>query len=77
MEGAAMHDAETVVEVIARDQLCGDPFGRNMRDLEAEKFGKWRLLVGRVVHSNPPAETKTVRARTLSSAPFACKSAIG
>ncbi|MGB7856590.1 MAG: hypothetical protein WBL48_11910 [Pseudolabrys sp.] len=53
-----MHDAETVVEVIARDELCGDPLGRNMRDLEAEKFGKWRLLIGRVVPSNPPAETK-------------------
>ena len=52
-EGAAMHDAETVVKIIARDEFCGHPFGRNMRDLEAEKFGKWRLLVGRVVHSIP------------------------
>src|SRR5262245_13001636 len=54
-EGAAMHDAETVVEVVAGDKLCGDPLGRNMRDLETKKFGKWRLLGGRFVHSMLPA----------------------
>src|SRR6185312_5067360 len=75
-ERAAMHNAETVIEVVACNELCGDPFRRNMRDLEAEKFGKWRLLVGSVVHSIPPPK-QTVRARTLSSAPFVCKSAIG
>ena len=48
-----MHDAETVVKVIARDEFRSHSFRRNVRDLEAEKFSKWRLLVGRVVHSIP------------------------
>src|SRR5262245_14616032 len=54
-EGAAMHDAETVIEVVTRNELRGDPLGRNMCDLEAEQFGKWRLLAGRFVHSMLPA----------------------
>src|SRR6185437_3749448 len=54
----AMHDAEAVVEILACDQLRGDPLGRNMRNLETEKFGKWRLLIGRFVHSTLPAGEK-------------------
>src|SRR5690242_14131161 len=57
-QGAAMHDSEPVVEIIAGDELSGDPFGRDMRYLEAEKFGKWWLPAGRVVHSNPQPKQK-------------------
>ena len=46
-DGAAMHDAEAVVELLAHHQFGGDALGRDMRDFQAEEFGERRLRVGR------------------------------
>src|SRR6185503_5453797 len=54
-QGAAMHDAETVIKIIARYEFCRHPFGRNMGDLEAERCGQWRLFMVRFFLAMLPA----------------------
>jgi hypothetical protein len=72
-ECAAMHNSEAIVEVIARNELCGHTLRRYVSDLEAEEFGKGRLIVGRFIHMSCSQRMgKRVRARTLKPAPLLC-----
>jgi hypothetical protein len=49
-ERSAVQNAEPVIELLASDQFCRYAFGRYVGHLQAEEFGKGRLLVGRFIH---------------------------